>query len=142
MFSNNLNRILSELKKSKKISQAQIARQLGVTPSNLNDWAKGRSVPNADKITKLAEVLGVAVSDLIDEPEEKSFVSNSFNNLNNSVAVNGSGSVIINGLPSQQIPKHSETDAQLLALSEDDKKLALDFVKFIHSKKYVPQSQT
>lgn len=121
MFSNNLNRVLSELKKSKKISQAQIARELGVTPSNLNDWAKGRSVPNADKITKLAEVLGVAVSDLIDEPPSgTTTISNSFNNsFNSSITING------------QKNKPSEADQEFSKLSEEDKRLALSFLKFI-----------
>lgn len=129
MFSDNLNRILSELKKNKKISQAQIARQLGVTPSNLNDWAKGRSVPNADKITKLAEVLGVAVSDLIDEPEKQAV--NSFNNLNNSVAINGNGSVIINSLPNQKATTLSDIDKKLLMLTEKEKQMAYEFIEFI-----------
>ena len=120
MFSNNLNRVLSELKKSKKISQAQIARELGVTPSNLNDWAKGRSVPNADKITKLAEVLGVAVSDLIDEPSNTTTISNSGNNsFNSSITTNG------------QKNKPSEADQEFSKLSEEDKRLALSFLKFI-----------
>ena len=131
MFSNNLNRILSELKKSKKISQAQIARELGVTPSNLNDWAKGRSVPNADKITKLAEVLGVAVSDLIDEPSNTTTISN--NNFNNSVAVNN-GSITINGLPHRQQSELSELDSKLLALPEDKKKLIVDILDFLESR--------
>lgn len=133
MFKDNLNRILTELKKIKKISQAQIARELGVTPSNLNDWAKGRSIPNADKITKLAEVLGVQVSDLIDEPQptENTNISNS--TFNNSVAIN-KGSITINGLLNQAT-KLSDIDTKLLALPEDKKKLVLDFFEFLESRK-------
>ncbi len=133
MFKDNLNRILSELKKSKKISQAQIARLIGVSPSNITEWLKGRGVPNADKIKKLAEVLGVAVSDLIDEPPSgTTTISN--NSFNNSVAVNN-GSITINDLPHHQQSNLSELDSKLLALPEDKKQLVLDFFEFLESRK-------
>lgn len=121
MFKDNLARILSELKKSKKISQAQIARFIGVTPSNITEWLKGRSSPSPEKITKLAEVLGVAVSDLIDEPPSgTTTISNSFNNsFNSSITING------------QKNKPSEADQEFSKLSEEDKRLALSFLKFI-----------
>lgn len=132
MFKDNLNRILSELKKSKKISQAQIARLIGVSPSNITEWLKGRGVPNADKIKKLAEVLGVAVSDLIDEPPSgTTTISNS--TFNNSVAIN-KGSITINGLPNQAT-KLSDIDTKLLALPEDKKKLVIEFFEFLESRK-------
>lgn len=127
MFKDNLDRILKYIKKSKKISQAQIARKLGVTPSNLNDWAKGRSVPNADKITKLAEVLGVKVTDLVDEPEATgsstiSNINNSFNNsFNSSITITNSS-------------EKKEAENKFSLLSKEDRQLALAFVEFVHMK--------
>lgn len=132
MFKDNLNRILSEINKNKKISQRQLARLVGVAPSSITEWLKGRGIPNADKITKLAEVLGVQVTDLIDEPPINNNISN--NTFNNSVAVNN-GSVTINGLPHQQTTKISELDSKLLALPEDKKQLIVDFFEFLKSKK-------
>ena len=121
MFSDNLNRILSELKKNKKISQAQIAEMVGITPSGFTDWLKGRGSPSPEKITKLAEVLGVAVSDLIDEPPSgTTTISNSFNN-------SFISSITINGHKN----KPSEADQEFSKLSEEDKRLALSFLKFI-----------
>lgn len=72
MFKDNLARILSEKKKTEKISQAQIARLAGVSPSGFTEWVKGRSSPNPEKIKKLAEVLNVSVEELIGEsiPED------------------------------------------------------------------------
>ena len=93
MFKDNLDRIVKELKKSKKISQAQIARLMGVAPSNITEWVKGRSSPGPETITKLAEVLGVKVTDLIDEPQptETTTITNSFNNsFNSSITINSS----------------------------------------------------
>ncbi len=133
MFKDNLTRILSEKNKNKKISQRQLARLVGVAPSSITEWLKGRGIPNADKITKLAEVLGVQVSDLIDEPQptENTNISNS--TFNNSVAIN-KGSITINGLPNQAT-KLSDIDTKLLALPEDKKKLVIEFFEFLESRK-------
>lgn len=131
MFKDNFNRILSDKNKIKKISQRQLARLVGVAPSSITEWLKGRGIPNADKITKLAEVLGVAVSDLIDEPSNTTTISN--NNFNNSVAVNN-GSITINGLPHHQQSELSELDSKLLALPEDKKKLIVDILDFLESR--------
>ena len=136
MFIDNLNRIIKELKKSKKISQADIAEKIGMSASGFTDWLKGRGSPSPDTITKLAEVLGVKVTDLIDEPQEKTGnITNSFNNLGHSVTVNGSGSVIINNSPNQQITKLSKLDHKLLSLPEDKKKLVIEFFEFLEHKK-------
>lgn len=67
MFKNNLARILSEKKKLEKISQAQIAREVGVTPSNITEWLKGRGSPGPEKLKILARVLGVSLSELVGE---------------------------------------------------------------------------
>ena len=136
MFKDNLNRILSELKKSKKISQAQIARLIGVSPSNITEWLKGRGVPNADKITKLAEVLGVQVSDLIDEPQptENTNISNS--TFNNSVAIN-KGSITINGYSKESKDYFDyKYRSEMMRFSPDEIELAVRFIDFIRSSGY------
>ena len=126
MFKDNLDRILKELKKSKKISQAQIARLMGVAPSNITEWVKGRSSPGPETITKLAEVLDVKVTDLIDEPQPTETTTITNSTFNNSVAIN-KGSVTINALDQK-----AELDKRFLSLPEKDKKLALEFVEFIN----------
>ena len=135
MFKDNLNRILKELKKSKKISQAQIARLIGVVPSNITEWVKGRGSPSPETITKLAEVLGVAVSDLIDEPPSTTTnISNS--NFNNSVAVNN-GSITINGLPKTLDGfEDYKLRSRLMNLSFDELELAIKFIDFLKSSGY------
>lgn len=68
MFKNNLARILSDKKKFERISQAQIAREVGVSPSNITEWVKGRGSPGPEKLKILAEVLGVSLAELVGEP--------------------------------------------------------------------------
>lgn len=119
MFKDNLNRILKDIKKSKKISQAQIARLMGVAPSNITEWVKGRSSPGPETITKLAEVLGVAVSDLIDEPPSPEPIPPILFSV------------------SEKKPHQSEADAQLLALSEKEKEIALSFIKYLKDNKII-----
>ncbi len=127
MFKDNFNRILSEKNKIKKISQRQLARLVGVAPSSITEWLKGRGIPNADKITKLAEVLGVKVTDLVDEPEATgsstiSNINNSFNNsFNSSITITNSS-------------EKKEAENKFSLLSKEDRQLALAFVEFVHMK--------
>ena len=69
MFKENLKRIISAKKKTEKISQARIAREIGVSASNITEWLKGRATPNPEKLRELAKVLNVSVDSLISETE-------------------------------------------------------------------------
>lgn len=109
-------RILIELK---KVKQSQIAKVAGVTQPTISRWINGETKLKTEAYLKLEKYLK-----------------------DNNLITTKSDMPQIDFSISELQPKHSETDIQLLALSEEDKKLALDFVKFIHSKKYVPQNQT
>ena len=61
MFSDNLKRI----RKEKGFSQEQLAVKLNVVRQTVSKWEKGLSVPDADLLMKLAEVLDVTVDDLL-----------------------------------------------------------------------------
>ena len=55
-FSEILKRLLSE----KRISQAALARAIGVSKETISQYAKGGIIPNADRLVKLAEFFGVS----------------------------------------------------------------------------------
>ena len=61
MFSDNLKRI----RKEKGFSQEQLAVKLNIVRQTVSKWEKGLSVPDADLLMKLAEVLDVTVDDLL-----------------------------------------------------------------------------
>jgi len=47
-FKDRLSRILSGKKSLEKISQAKIARMIGVSPVSISDWKNGKSEPSID----------------------------------------------------------------------------------------------
>jgi len=61
MFNENLKTI----RKEKGFSQEQLAVRLNVVRQTVSKWEKGLSVPDAELLIQLAEVLNVEVSDLL-----------------------------------------------------------------------------
>ena len=61
MFHENLKM----LRKEKGFSQEQLAFRLNVVRQTISKWEKGLSVPDAELLIRLADVLDVSVSDLL-----------------------------------------------------------------------------
>ena len=61
MFSENLKAI----RKAKGYSQEELAIKIHVVRQTVSKWEKGLSVPDADVLTKIADVLEVSVSELL-----------------------------------------------------------------------------
>ena len=61
MFSENLK----TLRKQKGFSQEELASRLHVVRQTISKWEKNLSVPDADSLIRLAEILGVSVSELL-----------------------------------------------------------------------------
>lgn len=55
---------------AKKLRLEDIAKAMGVSKSAAGHWLTGEAKPRMDKLKKLAEVLGVTVSSLVDEDPE------------------------------------------------------------------------
>ena len=53
------------------VSQADIVVALGVSSSTVSDWTKGKKYPRVDSMQRLADFLGVRMSDLVGSTEEK-----------------------------------------------------------------------
>ena len=54
-------------RKSKGLSQEEMASKLNVTRQTLSKWENGLSVPDAEMLIRIADVLGVPVSTLLGE---------------------------------------------------------------------------
>ncbi len=63
VFSRNLLRYIQASGKS----QLEVAKAIGVSPSSVNDWIKGRTYPRMDKVQLLAEYFGIQKSDLVED---------------------------------------------------------------------------
>ncbi|MEK4721537.1 helix-turn-helix transcriptional regulator [Priestia sp. FSL W8-0524] len=63
----NIDKLISEKGYQKKF----VAKQVGVSPTQLSLWISMRNFPRADKLFKLAQVLNCKVDDLYEYEEEK-----------------------------------------------------------------------
>lgn len=59
--------IYAELRDKRGLTDYQVAKETGLSPSLFSDWKAGRSVPKIDRLQKIARFFGVSVSYLIGE---------------------------------------------------------------------------
>lgn len=65
-----LNENIKHLRKAKGLSQEELAAMLGVVRQTISKWEQGLSVPDADVLIKLSEVLDTRVNVLLGENVE------------------------------------------------------------------------
>lgn len=64
---------LKQARKSKKMSQAEVSRLLGVTQQAVGKWETGRSTPDPQTVARLAEILNTTADTLlglVEAPQE------------------------------------------------------------------------
>ena len=61
----NFSTNLETIRKSKKISQEELAELIGVSRQTIYKWEAGICLPNLNKIEKLLEVLNVSIEKLL-----------------------------------------------------------------------------
>jgi len=54
----------------KRISQAQLSKETGISPSTISDWKRKGMNPSSDKIADISKCLGVSISYLLGVDEE------------------------------------------------------------------------
>ena len=59
--------LIAELRKEKGLTQDQLGEQVFVSGKAVSKWERGLSFPSVDVLEKLAEVLGVTVTELTPE---------------------------------------------------------------------------
>lgn len=62
-----LNENLKAARKSKGLSQEELAVKLHVVRQTVSKWEQGRSVPDSDMLIAISEVLEIPVSTLLGE---------------------------------------------------------------------------
>ena len=82
MFCENLKKI----RKSKGLSQEQLACELNVVRQTISKWEKGYSMPDAELLVRLADVLEVSVSDLLGSKIEITEDKNEIESLSKEIA--------------------------------------------------------
>ena len=67
IFASNLRYYLEKSDKT----QAELSRSIKVSTGTVADWCTGRSYPRMDKVERIANLLNIQVSDLIEERSSK-----------------------------------------------------------------------
>lgn len=58
---------IKKLRKNCGLTQETIAQQLGINQSTVSMWEKNRSMPRANTIYRLAEILKCSIDDIFNE---------------------------------------------------------------------------
>lgn len=110
MFNENLKKI----RKEKGYTQEELAAKVGVVRQTVSKWEKGLSVPDADILCKIAEILDTDINMLLGD-EITASVDN-LNGLNNDEKKN----ITNNNIVEEQLAKISE---QLAIKNKRNKKI-------------------
>lgn len=72
----SLGQRLLELRKSKKLSQEELAFKLNVTRQTISKWETDQSTPDFDKIVPICELYNISVEELLTGKKEENSVDN------------------------------------------------------------------
>ena len=71
-----LSQRLKKLREERRLSQLELAEQLGVTKTTISNWERGAMIPNINYASKIAAFFHVTVDELLNEKEQ--FVSQAY----------------------------------------------------------------
>lgn len=65
MNNQTMGGMIASLRREKGMTQADLAKQMGVTDKAVSKWERDLSCPDVQTLPKLAEVLGISVEELL-----------------------------------------------------------------------------
>jgi len=66
---------ITELRKQKKLTQAEFAERLNYTDKAISKWERGESIPDVAVLKQIADLYGVKVDDFLHKHEEQKLVA-------------------------------------------------------------------
>ena len=70
-----MNLCLKQIRKENGMSQAELAKRLGVDIKTVGNWERGKTIPDAEQVWNCAVALGCSPNDIcgwyIDHPEDR-----------------------------------------------------------------------
>lgn len=69
VFAQNLRRYLE----IKGLTQLELAEYMGCSSSTVSDWCNGKKYPRVDKMQRIADMLGIRMSELTSSTDEIGF---------------------------------------------------------------------
>ena len=86
-----LNENIKTLRKTKGLTQDELAIRLNVVRQTISKWEKGLSVPDAEMLQKMAEIFEVSISQLlgssINQDENADIIAEQLSRINEQLAV-------------------------------------------------------
>lgn len=77
MNNENMAVFISELRKSKNMTQKQLANKLNITDKAVSKWERGAGYPDITLLTSLADILGVTVTELLNGRRNSEIITES-----------------------------------------------------------------
>lgn len=80
---------LTELRKSKHLTQQELAERIGYSDKSLSKWELGKAIPSVDILKQLADFYGVSVDFLLEEgaADKKALTSKASKNDGNKIVI-------------------------------------------------------
>lgn len=72
---------IKELRDSKSLTQADLAKLLDVSPSTVGMWEQNRRTPDIDILKKLSDILDVSVDYLLGKTDIKNYLNDPMNTI-------------------------------------------------------------
>lgn len=65
MNQEKIGKFITECRKEKKLTQAQLANKLGITDKAISKWENGRCMPDISFLKELCSILDVSINELL-----------------------------------------------------------------------------
>ena len=134
--------IYCKLRDERKVKDADVVKETGITKSTFSDWKNGRSKPKQEKLQKIADYFGVTVDYLMtgkEEPKETApeltarderDIAKDLDNIMRKLSSGEDGPAAYDG---------QELDPEAAELFRDELEIALRRLKLINKEKYTPK---
>ena len=78
----NIGKFLQQSRKEKKLTQAYVADELGISPQAISKWERGDNLPDASFFPDISRLYGISIEELLNgrKEEVKTFKNNFFDN--------------------------------------------------------------
>ena len=106
---------LASYMRSRGVEQADIVQHLGLSASTVSDWVNGKKYPRVDAMQRLADMLGVAMSDLTAEVGDVSAIPDFPN-----IRPIRKKRVPLLGKIAGGVPIYADEDLECFALADED----------------------
>lgn len=124
---------LKKLRTEKGMSQEYMAQQLNVVRQTVSKWEKGLSEPDAGSLMKLAELLGVSVSALLDEEDREKKDSANSNTKKRFVISTAIAVICLAGILGITVLRESQEPAEIQKFKPSEQQISLKGNQFIRT---------